>query len=264
MACGGTCLLLQMQCSTPWLVNHMQQQGMAWLTCHWQRRIIGGQWLEGYRRLWTAYEYRHGVCYSRALRRKWAKTCCTVSEYNDPIHWSCLLTVSLTYIHRRFQLVPSAWQTRYGQLRETIAWQQVKGFACTYRRWFSCRFLIPVCVFRHVPCPGAVVPIYALQIRHSPQSSPQCPKTQRPIGECVAVLVNILKCTCGVSKTKNRVVSTTGQNLSKNAANSTDKSLETEGFEPPAFRKHSKQCKANVIPLHHIPVCCWSCPDCFG
>jgi 3-mercaptopyruvate sulfurtransferase SseA len=29
--------------------------------------------------------------------------------------------------------------------------------------------------------------------------------------------------------------------------------MEAEGFEPPAFRKHPKQCKANVIPLHQAP-----------
>jgi hypothetical protein len=32
------------------------------------------------------------------------------------------------------------------------------------------------------------------------------------------------------------------------------KEMEAEGFEPPAFRKHLKQCKANVIPLHQAPV----------
>ena len=32
------------------------------------------------------------------------------------------------------------------------------------------------------------------------------------------------------------------------------KELEAEGFEPPAFRKHLEQCKANVIPLHQAPV----------
>src|SRR6478735_9424394 len=47
-----------------------------------------------------------------------------------------------------------------------------------------------------------------LQIRHSPQLSQQYPKTKGPIGECVAVLVIVLRCMCGVSKTKNRVVRT--------------------------------------------------------